>query len=129
MPNNLGNSDIASGIAVPGVKPNGAAYGGPEGTYGPPGSSGAPGSPAGLSDPGTVRASVSAPGSIPLTGTPPSGLPPMGEPGNPSPSPGTMPDLNVAPPRESAPLPNPILPSPIETPGQMGTPGAMPSPM
>ncbi len=137
MPSNLGGSNLAAGISTPGARSDGMAFGGPEGAYGPPGSAGRPAAPTNLNDPSAVRASTNPPSSIPLTGTPPPGtpdinLPPLGMPSeNPSaaPSTSTLPDLNVTPSRESAAPANPIIQPPSDTPGQMGTPNALPSPM
>jgi hypothetical protein len=129
MPNNLGGSDLAAGMATPGMKPDGSSYGGPPGQYGAPGTAGSAPSTANLSDPSTVR-TTAAPASIPLTGTPPPGTPPINLPplGDlPSTSaglpPATSPDLNVTPAREAMPSVDPIAPP------SQGQPPALPNPM
>jgi hypothetical protein len=130
MQPNLGGTDIASGIAG-GVKPDGSGYGAPAGGYGPPGSAGTANPSANLSDPSTVRASSPSPSpaSIPLTGTPPAGaLPSLGTSSSNNASPSTLPDLNVAPPRDNSPMPSQVIQPPVGT-GTMGTPDQAPSPM
>ncbi len=71
MPNNLGGSNLASGIGSSGSRPDGAAFGGPPGAYGAPGTSGM--AQPGTGDPSTSRASG---GSLEMP--PPPGLPPAG---------------------------------------------------
>ena len=121
MPNNLGGSNLASGIGSGSSRPDGAAFGAPPGAYGPPGTAGMPGS----TDPATVRASET----LPQMDAPPSvAMPPVVQ-SPPAGSPPTTPDLNVSqPPREARPTPNPVIPGPLDAPGSMGTPDQMPSP-
>jgi hypothetical protein len=110
MPNNLGGSNLASGIGSGGSRPDGAAFGAPPGSYGPPGTAGA-GQPPNLTDPATSRAS-----------NPPAGmLPPLDSP--------PVPDLNVNQPPSARPVPNQVIQAPMDKPGSMGTPDQMPSPM
>ena len=124
MPNNLGGSNLASGIGSGGSRPDGSAFGAPPGAYGAPGTAGmAP--PPGPSDPATTRASV------PLVGTPPAGLPQMDAPPVvQAPPAGSSPsaDLNVGPTREARPAPNQVIQGVMDAPGAMGAPDQMPSP-
>jgi hypothetical protein len=113
MPNNLGGSNMASGIGSSGGRPDGAAFGAPPGAYGAPGS-------APTADAATTRASGG-----PL-GTPPTSLPPLDPPPG---GPAAAPDLNVAPARELQPMPSQTVVPPIDTPGSMGSPNQAPSPM
>ena len=118
MPNNLGGSNLASGIGSNAGRPDGSAFGAPPGAYGAPGTSGMP--EPGTADPSTTRATG---GSL---GTPPAGLPPMEmPPAGSSPAPGP----DVAPSREAQPMPSQtVLPS-MDTPGSMGSSNQPPSPM
>jgi hypothetical protein len=118
IPNNLGGSNMASGIGSSGSRPDGAAFGAPPGAYGAPGTSGM--AQPGTNDPSTTRASG---GSL---GTAPPGAPPMEMP---APGSSPAPDLPVTPSRELQPMPSQTIIPPIDTPGAMGTPNQAPSPM
>jgi hypothetical protein len=118
MPNNLGGSNIASGIGSSGGRPDGSALGGPPGAYGPPGTSGLP--QPGTADPATSRAS-GAPAEMPPPGLPPLETPPAGAP--------TAPNLNVTQPRELEPMPNQVIIPPSDNQGTMGSSNQPPSSM
>jgi hypothetical protein len=113
MPNNLGGSNLASGIGSSGGRPDGAALGGPPGAYGPPGT-------AGMGQPGTGDASTTRASGGSL-GTAPADLPPLGSP------PG--PDLNIPQTRQVAPMDSQTIAPSNDNPGTMGSPSAPPSPM
>ena len=121
MPNNLGGSNLASGIGSGGSRPDAAAFGAPMGSYGPPGTAGAAADqPPNLNDPATTRAS-SPPAMMPPPGLPPLDSPPAGAP--------PAPDLNVRPTPTPRPQPpNQVIPVPMDKPGAMGTPDQVPSP-
>jgi hypothetical protein len=126
MPNNLGGSNLASGINA-GARPDGAAFSGLPGAYGAPGTAGMA-QPPGLNDPSATRAS-GMPAEMPSSGLPKMDPPPVVAPPAAPPaasSPG--PDLGVSPPQEARPVPNQVIQGPMNTPGTMGTPDQMPSP-
>jgi hypothetical protein len=129
MPNNLGGSNLASGIGAGGTRPDGTSFGAPPGAYGPPGTAGMA-QPPGLNDPSTIPASGS-PAEIPSSGLPKMDPPPvMSPPSAVAPPAASLPgpDLSVSPPREARPVPNQVIQGPMNTPGAMGTPDQTPSP-
>ena len=126
MPNNLGGSNLASGIGSGGTRPDGAAFSGIPGAYGAPGTAGMA-QPPGLNDPAATRASGS-PAEIPSSGLPKMDPPPVVAPPTPPAAPSPGPDLGVSPSREARPVPNQVIQGPMTAPGTMGTPDQMPSP-
>jgi hypothetical protein len=117
LPNNLGGSNMASGIGGSGVRPDGSAMGGPPGAYGPPGS-------APTDDSSITRATG---GSL---GTPPPGVPPLeSAPRASSSLPAQGPAPEMAPPRDLPPMESPAVLPPVDAPGGLGSPGAPPSSM
>ncbi len=99
MPNNLGGSNMASGIGAGGSRPDASAFGAPPGAYGPPGT-------AGMGQPGTIDPATSRASDAPAE-MPPASLP--------------------AP--EPAPASSSPTPLPLDKPGSMGAPDQAPSPM
>ena len=121
MPNNLGGSNLASGIGAGAGRPNATNFGAPPGVYGPPGTSGA-NQPPNLNDPATTRAS-NAPSQMPPRQA---GLP-LARPTSrrlASAAPNVSPSPSPSP-RE---VPNQVILPPMDKPGAMGTPEQMPSP-
>ncbi len=119
--NNVGGSNLATGIGAGVGRPDPSAYGAPAGSFGPPGTSGL-GQPPSLDEPRAAD-----PSAMPAAMDPPAAsrtsAPAAGAAAAP-----TMPDLNIPPPREAAPAPNQVIQAPMDMPGSMGRPDQMPSP-
>jgi hypothetical protein len=117
MPDNVGGTNLASGIGSRGSRPDGAAFGAPPGAYGPPGTAGS-NQPPNLNDPATTRAST-PPRLLPPADMPPVGLPPLDSPQSGA---SAAPDFNLPPSQATRDVPNQVIPGPMGAPGQLPSP-------